>query len=144
MHAVSLERVQVQRLDRDERLALAGLHLGDVALVQGDPAHQLDVEQADADRASEPLPDGRERLEEELLERLAALEALLELCGLACELLVGERLELGLERADVGGLLGQPLEAASLAEAKDLLEGTHALGHARLRVPASLGSLELP
>ena len=128
--ALAFERVQIQRLDRDERLALTGLHLGDVALVEGDAAHQLDVEEANPDRALEGLPDGREGLEEQLLERLALLQALLELRGLAGQLLVGERLELGLERADVGGLLGQPFEAAALAEAEDLLEGTHALGHA--------------
>ena len=55
----------------DERLALAGLHLGDVALVQDDPAHQLDVERARAHRALERLAHGRERLEEDLVERLA-------------------------------------------------------------------------
>src|SRR5918995_462700 len=128
--ALALERVQVQRLDGDERLALTGLHLGDVALVQGDAAHQLDVEESDADRALEGLPDRRKGLEEELLERLPALQALLELPGLAGERLVGELLELGLERPDVGGLIGQPLEAPSFAEAEDLLEGTQVLGHA--------------
>src|SRR5918995_295066 len=128
--ALALERVQVQRLDGDERLALTGLHLGDVALVQGDAAHQLDVEESDADRAPEGLPDRRKGLEEELLERLSALQALLELPGLAGERLVGELLELGLERPDVGGLIGQPLEAPSFAEAEDLLEGTQVLGHA--------------
>jgi hypothetical protein len=97
--------------------------------VQGDAAHELDVEEADPDRALERLPDGRKGLEEQLLERLPALETLLELCGLAGELLVGEHLELRLERADVGGLLGQPFQAPSFAEAEDFLEGTHALGH---------------
>ena len=108
---LTLERVQVERLD-GERLSFARLHLGDVALVKGDAAHQLDVEEPDADRAPERLADGGERLEEELLERLAVLEALLELRRLRGELGVGERLELGFERADVGGLLGQPLEPA--------------------------------
>ena len=50
-------------------------------------------------RALERLADGRERLEEEVLERLAVLDALLELGGLALQLLVGELLEVGLERA---------------------------------------------
>ena len=57
-----------------------------------------------------------------LLERLAVLDPLLELDRLRGELLVGERLELGLERPDVRGLLGEPLQAAALAEAQDLLE----------------------
>ena len=69
VRAAAGERVQVQRLRRDERLALAGLHLGDVALVEDDAAHQLHVEEADADRALEGLANGRERLEEEVVER---------------------------------------------------------------------------
>ena len=40
----------------------------------------------------------------------------------AAQLLVRERLEVGLERRDVLGLLLEPLQAPPLAEAKDLLE----------------------
>ena len=83
------------------------------------PAHQLDVEEPDADRPPERLANRRVRLEDEVLERLAVLETLLELGGLGAELVVRERLEVGLERADVGRLLGEPLEAAPLAHAKD-------------------------
>src|SRR3712207_7537123 len=39
---VARERVQVERHRRDERLSLARLHLGDVALVKDDRAHDLD------------------------------------------------------------------------------------------------------
>ena len=109
------EPVQVERLHGDERLPLAGLHLGDVALVEDDPAHHLDVEEADADRALERLAHGGVGLEDDVLERLAVLESLLELRGLAAELVVRERLELRLERADVRGLLGEALEAPPLA-----------------------------
>ena len=115
--ALALERVQVQRQRGDERLALAGLHLGDVALVQDDPAHQLDVEDALVGLALARLADGRERLEEQLLDRLAVLEPLPELGGLAAQLVVAQRLELGLERGDVVGLLGQPFQPPALAEA---------------------------
>ena len=72
------------------------------------------------------LADGRERLEKELLEGLAVLEPLPELHRLGPELVVGERLELGLDRGDVGRLLGQPLHAAALADAKDFLEVSRA------------------
>ena len=47
--ALAAEPVEVGRQRRDERLALAGLHLGDPAEVQGGAAHQLDVEVALAD-----------------------------------------------------------------------------------------------
>ena len=76
------QRVQVERQARDERLAFTGLHLGDVALVQDDPAHHLDVEDALVRLAHARLAHGGERLEEEVLERLAVLEPLAELDGL--------------------------------------------------------------
>ena len=127
---VAGERVQVERRARDEGLSLTGLHLRDVALVEDDAAHQLDVEQALPGLALARLADGGERLVEDLVERLAVLDPLLELGGLRAELVVRERLEVGLERGDVRGLLGEALEAASLADPQDLLEAAEArAGH---------------
>ena len=143
MHPATREPVQVERLHRDEGLALARLHLGDVALVQNDPAHQLHVEQADADRALEGFPHRGERLEDELFERLPVLEPLLELGGLPGQLGVRERLELGLERADVRRLLLQALETPSLAHAEDSLELAERLRGHGPRVPARLQRLDL-
>ena len=72
--------------------------------------------------ALERLAHGGVRLEDQVVERLAVLEALLELGRLRAQLVVGELLEVGLERADVRGLFGEPLDAAPLAYAKDALE----------------------
>ena len=76
-----VERVEVDRQRRDQGLALAGLHLGDLALVQHDAAHQLDVEMALAERSLGRLADGRERLDQQVVERLARGEALAEAIG---------------------------------------------------------------
>ncbi len=133
--AVGAERIQVERHCRDEGLSFAGLHLGDVALVEDHRAHQLDVEGAQADRALGGFPDGREGLEDELVEVLPVLEPLPELGGLRRELLVGQRLEVRFERGDVRGLVGQLLEAPALAHAKDALQCTVVLGHQLVRVP---------
>ena len=121
------ERVQIQRQARDERLALTGLHLGDVALVEHDPAHQLDVEEPLTRLALARLADRRERLVEDVVERLAVRNPLPELGALGVELRVAQRLEVGLERGDVRGLLGQPLQPLALAQAKDLLEAAEGL-----------------
>src|SRR5581483_4556340 len=112
---------------RDERLALAGLHLRDVALVEDDAAHQLHVEEADVHLALECLAHRGEGLEEDLVEMLAVLDPLLELDRLRGELLVRELLELGLERPDVDGLVGQPLDPPALADAEDLFEAAELL-----------------
>ena len=125
---VAGERVQVQRLAGDERLALARLHLGDVALVENDSAHRLDREKVDAHGALERLADGGERLEDKLVDVLAVLDSLLELDRLARELVVRETIEVGLERHDVVGLLAQALEAPAFADSQCFLEGAQ-LGH---------------
>ena len=138
VHATAEEPVEIERLHGDERLPLTGLHLGDVALVKDDPAHELDVEEADADRALERLAHRRVRLEDEVLERLAVLDALLELRGLPEQLLVGQLLELGLERADVCRLLGEALDAPPLTHPQDALELPEGLGRHGPRVPARL------
>jgi hypothetical protein len=96
MDVLPRERVQVERHRGDERLSFARAHLGDVALVEDDPAHHLDVEEADAHRPLERLAHRREYLEEDVLERLAVRDALPELGGLSLQFLVGELLELGL------------------------------------------------
>ena len=119
---VARQRVQVQREARDEGLALTGLHLGDVALVEDDAAHHLHVEDPLIRLAQAGLADCGEGLEEELLELLAVLEPLAELCRLAAQLVVGELGELRLERRDEGGLLDEALHAPAFAEAKCLLE----------------------
>ena len=130
------ERVQVQRRRGDERLALTGLHLGDVALVEDDAAHHLDVEHPLLRLPPARLPHGGERLEQQLVERLSVREPLPELDRLGTQLLVGERLEVGLERRDVLGLLLEPLQAPPLAEAKDLLElAEFRRGHVTESVP---------
>jgi hypothetical protein len=97
--------------------------------VQDDASHQLDVEETDAERALERLTNGGICLEEQLLERLAVFEPPLELGRLPGQLLVGQRLELRLDRRDVGGLLGEPLHAAAFTDPKNLFEGAELLSH---------------
>ena len=94
VRALAGEAVEVEREARDERLALAGLHLGDVALVEDDPAHQLDVEHALVRRALARFADGRERVEDEVVEALAVLEPLPEHRRQALEVGGGELLVL--------------------------------------------------
>ena len=96
---VPVEGVEVQRQGGDQGLALAGAHLGDLALVQHDAADQLHVEVAQADRARGRLAHRREGLRQQLVQRLAGRQALAKMGGPIPDLLVGQRLELGLECA---------------------------------------------
>jgi hypothetical protein len=74
--------IEVGRQGRHQRLALAGAHLGDLALVEHDAADQLDVEVAQAEGAGGRLAHHREGLREQLLEAGAGGQARAQLRGL--------------------------------------------------------------
>ncbi len=120
--AFAFERVQVGRQRRDERLAFARLHLGDLALMQNGAADQLDVEVPHVQHAAADLAHDREGLGQEVVERLAVGEALLELGGLAAKLIVRERLHRGLERVDLRDERAQLLQFTFVLGADDLRE----------------------
>ena len=116
--ALTGERVEVDRQRRDEGLAFAGAHLGDVAFVQRLAAHDLHVEVAHPQGALAGLADDREglgqqgvelRLERRLAflgivaDARALLEARFELDGLGAQLVVGERRDRRFERVDAVG-----------------------------------------
>ena len=86
--ALAGERVQVGRQRRDERLAFAGLHLGDAAAVQHHAADELDVEVPHVQHAPAGLADHRERFR--AADRRASRRCarrVPELGGLAAQLL---------------------------------------------------------
>ena len=126
VHALAGQRVQVGRQHRGERLALTGLHLGDVAEVQRRPAHHLHPEVALADGPGGRLTDHRERLGQQVVEGLAALVvAGPELVGLGPQLLVGEVLDVGFERLDVVGDPPEPFHQLRLTGAEQTVQKRH-------------------
>ena len=98
--ALAGQRVEIDRKRRDQRLAFAGLHLGDVALMQHHAADQLDVEMALAERALGGLAHGGESGNQDVVQRLAVGELLAEFGGAGLQRLVRKRGDLGLQRVD--------------------------------------------
>ncbi len=117
------QRVQVERQRGDQRLAFAGAHLGDLALVQDQSADQLDIVVALADGAFGGLAHGRKGFRQELIQHslfdLAAFlivldtfdfcgQALAELVRLGAQGFITEGFEFRLQRIDlfhdIGGL----------------------------------------
>ena len=117
VNAFAGERIEVCRQGGDERLALAGFHLGDLAVVQHHATEELHVEMTHAQAAFRCLAHHRERLGQQLLDGRAAGVALLQLIGLAGKRAIGERRHPGLESVDLRDrarvLLQQPLVAAA-------------------------------
>jgi len=67
VHAGAGKRVEIRGQRRRQRLALAGLHLGDLAVVQHHAAHQLHVEVAHAQGALRRFSDYCESFGQQLL-----------------------------------------------------------------------------
>jgi len=122
VHAVAGQCVEIGRQRADERLALTGLHLGDVAQVQGRTTHQLDVEVPLAQGALGGLADGGECLRQQAVEALAVGHPLLVRRGQRAQLVVGELGVLRFEGVDGVGVRLEPAQDLALAGAKDLLE----------------------
>ena len=68
VHALAGDGVEIARERRDERLALAGLHLGDLPLVEDHAADELHVEVTQAQRAHRRLAHDGKCLREQFLE----------------------------------------------------------------------------
>ena len=128
---VAGEAVEEDREGRRQRLALAGAHLGDRPVVEHHAADQLDVEVALAERAPAGLAAERERLGEQVVERLAVTRPLAQGIGVLADLGVLEQLHLGLEAVDRLDPALVVLELARLAHAKRAVDYSSA-GHLRI------------
>ena len=120
VHALGGQRVQVGRQGRDQRLAFAGAHLGNLALVQDHAADQLHVEVPHAERAARRLAHRGECLGQQALDVLAAGQPLAELVGLALELLVAQRLERLFQRVRAGDAFVIAIQKPLIAAAEQL------------------------
>ena len=101
MHALARERVEIRRHGRRQGLALAGLHLGDAALMEHDAAEHLHAELALARHAAGRFAHDGIRFRQQVVQRFAVFEPLTEFDGLAAQLLVGQRLVRFFKRIDL-------------------------------------------
>jgi hypothetical protein len=91
VHALAGQRVEVGGERGDQRLAFAGAHLGDLALVEHRAADQLHVEVTHAQRALARLADNGKGLRLDRFQRFALGQTLAELRGLRRQLGVDHR-----------------------------------------------------
>jgi hypothetical protein len=120
VHALAGQRIQVHRQRGGQRLAFAGAHFGDLAVVQRHAAEQLDVEVAHLHDALGAFAHRGKSLRQQGIEGLALGDAVLELLRLGAQRVVAELLELGFERIDAFHRLAILLEEPVVATAEDL------------------------
>ena len=118
------QRIEIDRQRRDERLALARAHFGDLAVVQRHAADQLHVEMAHLQHALAGFAHDGECLGQQRVECFPVGAARLELRGLGLQRRVGQRGGRGLQRVDLPDdravLLQQPLVAAAEDAGEDV------------------------
>ena len=125
MDALARQRVQIGRERRDKGLALTGLHLGDAPLMQHDAADELHAVRAQAEHAVGRLAHRRERLGQDVVERLAVCQPLLERGGLGLQLGVRQRLILIGQRLDLIGDRVDGFQLPLAVSTKNLLKQSH-------------------
>ena len=125
VHALAGQGTQVGGHGGDQGLTFTGLHFRDLALVQGDAAHDLNVEGTHAQDSPRGLTDRRERLHQDVVQGLALFEAVLELLGLGLQLLVRQGLEVLLHGINLRCEAIQLAQHAAFARAKDLVNNRH-------------------
>ncbi len=127
--APTRQAVQDRGQRRGQGLAFAGLHLGDLALMQDDGAHELDVEMAHAQGPLHGLARGGEDFRQRLVH------GFLETLMLALQAVLGDfaaAFQVGVMALVVGWLLGLAGVADLLADFLD--EGADLLVGARLHL----------
>ncbi len=123
MHAPPRQGVQDDREGGDERLPLAGPHLGgDLPLVQHHPAHELDVEVPHGEDALAGLSDGGENLGEKVVKGFPHRKPLTELRRARGETVVREIRHRRLERVDPLHHLTDPFQDPLVVRAEHFLE----------------------
>jgi hypothetical protein len=122
VHTLAGERVEVGRKRGDQGLALTGLHLGDVAEVERRASHELNVEVAQAERASSGLSNCGERLGKQVVEALAVFETLAQGGRLFFQFVVSEVFEPVFEGVDRLRVGLEPAKNATFTNTKNLFK----------------------
>ncbi len=120
VNALRRQRVQVSRQRGDERLTLTGAHFRDLAEVQRLTADELHIEVPHPERAPCGLPNGRECLRKQVIERLSPLQAAAKFSGFPSQLLVVEGPEGLFERIRAGNIFRIAMQNPLVAAAEQL------------------------
>ena len=93
--------------------------------MQSNATHDLHVERTHAQDSPRGLTDRRKRLDQDVVQGLAILKAILELLGLSLQLLVRQSLKILLQGINLRRKPIQLAQHTPFASAKDLVNNRH-------------------
>ena len=85
VHALACQGVQISRQGGNQGLALAGTHLGNLALVEADTAHHLHVKVAHAQHTLGCLANHCKCLRQNVIQGFTGCQPVLEFLRIACQ-----------------------------------------------------------
>ena len=121
VNALAGDRVQIDRQGGHQRLAFAGAHLGDLALMKHHAAEKLHIVVPLAEGALRGFPDRGEGFDHHVVQRFAVCVALAEFFGARLQLIVRQLFELRLDRIDLCDQGLEPLYLTIIGAAKNTL-----------------------
>ncbi len=129
MHALARQGIQVSRQRRHQRLAFAGAHFRDLAVMQHHAADQLHIEMAHLQGALAAFAHDGECFRQDRIERFTLLHALLEFRRFGTQLVVRQSGNLRFQRIDARDGLTVLFEQAVVTTAEYGLQyfGDHAV-----------------
>ena len=119
VHALAGQRVQVNRERGGQRLAFAGAHFSDLAVIQHHAADHLHIEVAHAKHSRGGFTHNRESFRQQVIQRFALLEPVAEFLSLRLQLIIGELLQLRFQFIDLGNAPTVRLHQAVISAAKN-------------------------
>ena len=120
MHTLGRKRVEVNRKRCGERLAFAGAHFGDLAVVQNHAADELHVEVAHTQHAAAGFANDRKCFGQQRVKRFTLIQTFTEFSSLATKLLVGKRLNFRFKLIDLSAAFAVLTDQAVVATAENL------------------------
>ncbi len=144
MHALAGQGVQVHRQGRDQGLALAGAHFGNLALVQHHAADQLHVEMPHVQSAPAGFAHHRKGLRQQRVEFFALSQTALEFVGLGAQVRVAQRRDARFQGVDAFHLLAHAADHTVVTTTKNAFQNVHRSGALTTSLNAKRGSNDTP
>ena len=125
VNALTGQCTQVRRHSRDERLTFTSFHFCDIASVQSNTTHDLNVEGTLTQGAPCCFANGCESLNQDVIQGFAFIEALFKFLCFSAQFLIGEGFKVFLKSINLRGEPVELTQGASFSSSEDLVNNGH-------------------